>query len=602
MQHLRCSVTASQDEQLFAFSLIVHHDYVILASFAPDSQTAEEEGNWLRISGSVTFHLLHMTTGRVADRLTLDADCLNLSHHCSASLFEDILIMLAPHRQTIFVVKIEAEGRFVLLNTLGSQCYSGDTETLVHQMTLEAAEQQQQGDHDGDVADGQATDQAILHNTPSSDPAPESVDNESTVPQVHGHESIAALIDASIEQRQVYLGLKQRLLAKLYIMALKESMKTRTVKGPNPTDKTASTSPHRASSSSSTVNHSLCSEGAGKGSVNSIDSLSNSLVNSNGTEENGSNGGQALPALVHRSTGPPSADHTDHTVAVENHRDGNTTTARDTHRDEERHQPKSLYGLSHGPQALHSFYFSFKTYSSLVMRRVQLLDAARILICWLPGKVYTAGPSINVKAPLQGLLTVYNMETTQMEDIFESSNTFFMEWVLKTPSLMFSGSPCNEWERFVIPGPRSMFHHSQQSGMLSRSRRLDYFWPLACQIRQNSPYLDTELFQYDEYALPRDLLPFSGTRKPLKFVAVSWPDRLRFKFDIEDVLNDVAARIQRAIGEHQEQDGVEQQQRMFDTSMLNVLFLFHPIEPFVMATIENSDSETTEELMFFVHS
>lgn len=112
-------------------------------------------------------------------------------------------------------------------------------------------------------------------------------------------------------------------------------------------------------------------------------------------------------------------------------------------------------------------------------------------------------------------------------------------------------------------------------------------------MRQASPYLDPELFQFDERAVTRDSLPRPLPHRASKFVTRSWPERLCFRLEADDV---TAGPVTSALL------AAERRGRApFDPGPLEVLYLFHPSQPFVMAVVESTDTGMAEELTFFVH-
>lgn len=148
-----------------------------------------------------------------------------------------------------------------------------------------------------------------------------------------------------------------------------------------------------------------------------------------------------------------------------------------------------------------------------------------------------------------------------------------------------------------------------------------------CQTRQSSPYLDPDLYQYDDRFVSADAYPRHLPHRAAKFVARAWPERLRFKFDADHVRQHPPPAPQQAPahapaasdGAQPEADqdralapgavpppppeaaaavaghGNEEGSR----SELEVVYLFHPMQPFVLAVVEDAETGAAERISIF---
>lgn len=130
--HVRCSVGAGPEEQLFSFCLVVHEAFLIVASSTPDTRPMDADG-WLGVSDSTTIYLIRLSDGALSDRILLHADCMELAHNSGASLWEDLLVVLALATQALYVLRITPAGRFVFLYSLGEHCRDDDALVLTQQ-------------------------------------------------------------------------------------------------------------------------------------------------------------------------------------------------------------------------------------------------------------------------------------------------------------------------------------------------------------------------------------------------------------------------------------------------------------------------------------
>jgi len=493
--HVRCPVVTCPDEQLFAFSLAVHTDYLVLASSTPDVRPVDGEGGaWLGVSENVTFHLLDMLSGVILDRLTLRADSIHLTHLGAASLNDDLMTIVAPGQKKIYVIRIDKEEKNMrLVRTLGPRCREDDAygnmtgmEVLEPNNVGSAPTAGREGQENADGGGGGVRVRALVEDVEEDGPG--NVVNMIDRRPSEG-ESEESLQLEDVPTPLLIEGLKQRLLARLYLDAL---------------------------------------------------------------------------------------DKTKILAAEQNKRKQEQLEQQISDQPAPRKQQRTVLPIE-------QFYYFFDVYLEMEMHAVLVIDSTKLLITWMPPVNYR-GTTNHLPSHIRGIHMLYDMTTTAVERIFEGSSLEFIEWSLATAPAVTGGTPANDWERFLIPGLWGQ--HLRRRAAQDPFLRATLNHP-GCQQQQGSPYLDQELFQYDERAVTRDLVPRSPLRRPVKFVARLWPERLRFKFEPEDVMGE-AANAPRRGGEGE--------------NATEVVFIFHPVAPFVMAVVESTETGLAEELAFFTHT
>ena len=432
-----------------------------------------------------------MLTGRVLDRLTLRADSVHLTHQGAVSLYEDTMAIVAPGQQVVYLVKIHKDGTFEHLRTLGAQCREDDAEVIEQQETAERewkarkASAEAVGPEAGEASSTARAGEPLRGASRTAGSGNNNPVLNSTITPTRGippgggpivmHTNAAFNNDG--EGSTFIEGLKQRLLAHLYLDAVEKTQRK-----------------------------------------------------NNSLQEQRDAGGRVILPVEH-------------------------------------------------------FFYFFKVYSEMEMQGVLLLDATRILVSWTP-----QANSRNRRVPLyvRGLHMLYDMEATKVERLFEGSSLEFAEWCLETAAAGLGGTPTNDWDRFLTPGLWGQ--HIQRRAAQDPFVRAASAGPSGCQQQQASPYLDFEIYQFDERAVTRDLVPRPPLQRPAKFVARAWPERLRFKFEPEDVMGQAGTAPAVPPYGPRDENGSE------------VFFLFHPTMPFVMAVVESTETGLAEELTFFLHS
>ncbi len=497
--HARCPIVTGLDEQLFAFSLAVHTDFLILASSTPDVRPVDGEGGaWLGVSENVTFHLLDMISGKILDRITLRADSIHLTHLGAASLYDDIMTIVAPGQKKIYVVQIDKEkGTMKLVRTLGPRCREDDAygsmTGLIAEQNFVAGEEREEGQEENvaaATAAGAGEGEMMLQED-------EEEDNAAGIDRRPSDDSEDPLLLDDIPSPLLIEGLKQRLLSRLYLDAVEKT--------------------------------------------------------------------QILAAEQHHQQKEHAEQQLQHA--------------------EQRKPPLPALPQRRTVLPIEQFYYFFDVYLEMEVHAVLLLDASRLLVTWMP-PVNHRGNTSHLPSHIRGLHMLYDMDTTCVERVFEGGSLEFIEWCLATAPAVTGGAPANDWERFLTPGlwGQQLRRRSAQDPF----SRATMNHP-GCQQQQASPYLDPEIYQFDERAVTRDLVPRPPLHRPTKFVARAWPERLRFKFEPEDVMGEAGGANAAARGADGE-NGTE------------VVFIFHPVAPFVMAVVESTETGLAEELAFFTHN
>lgn len=219
-----------------------------------------------------------------------------------------------------------------------------------------------------------------------------------------------------------------------------------------------------------------------------------------------------------------------------------------------------------------AFYYFFRMVVEAELTHAQFIDGDRLLLNWSAD--LTRPTSLSLP---EGIKAIYNIRTTLFEKVFPPfSNTKFNEWVMQHPTISIASFPSSLWEQFSLDGIRgqqSWVQNSSKNGNSDISPVL-----VRCQQRQTSPYLDQELFQYDEKSISRDRIPVPAVHfRTAKFIANTWPTNLKFALDIHSCLH-------MSSSEHNEYDMSESIRRR-----IHLLYLFHPFDPTVFCIVQTYD-------------
>lgn len=218
-----------------------------------------------------------------------------------------------------------------------------------------------------------------------------------------------------------------------------------------------------------------------------------------------------------------------------------------------------------------SFYYYFRMVVEAELTHAQFIDEDRLLLNW------GADMARRTHQLPEGIKSIYNLKSTLFEKVFPPFNkTQFNEWLVQHPTLSIAGFPSSSWEQFALDGIRgqqSWLQNSSKGGDNDTSPTLVWF-----QKRQCSPYLDKELFQYDEKSVSRERVPVPAMNfRTAKFIANTWPTNLKFALDIHTCLH-------MSSSQHNENDMAENVRRG-----INLLHHFHPFEPTVFSVVQTYD-------------
>ena len=153
------------------------------------------------------------------------------------------------------------------------------------------------------------------------------------------------------------------------------------------------------------------------------------------------------------------------------------------------------------------------------------------------------------------------------------------------PAISSMSAPSCPWENFASGGSRAITAWQQQSEIMR-----DIPPVRGCQKLQLSPYLDRELFHFDEKTVSRDVRSrAAGRLRSAKFIAHSWPEKIKFSLNAEHMLS---LSYYSNIGDNENDD---EQERL--RSSLQVVNLFHPVEPTVFSIVESNDDQGVAEII-----
>ena len=136
--HCRCRPTVGEEDVMYEFTAVMHGLYVLVASSIPDARYIEPEGHWLGVEEVVTFHCIELSTGEVIDTCTISAEGLEMGVHNSVSIYENTVAVLSP--RTIIVFEIAKDGKMTKPNFIGKYCTSDDEEIVTLHDNRVAAE------------------------------------------------------------------------------------------------------------------------------------------------------------------------------------------------------------------------------------------------------------------------------------------------------------------------------------------------------------------------------------------------------------------------------------------------------------------------------
>ncbi|CAG8539141.1 8929_t:CDS:10 [Acaulospora morrowiae] len=127
-------ITSSQSETLCKeFCLITSNQkYMILASSSPSNCSVEEARlypcslNCIPNFDDITFYLVELATGKTCDTRTYKNECIHLLYHSGVSLMGNLFSIMSIQNQTIRILHIKDDGRFIDVQDVGWLSYDDD--------------------------------------------------------------------------------------------------------------------------------------------------------------------------------------------------------------------------------------------------------------------------------------------------------------------------------------------------------------------------------------------------------------------------------------------------------------------------------------------
>ena len=233
-----------------------------------------------------------------------------------------------------------------------------------------------------------------------------------------------------------------------------------------------------------------------------------------------------------------------------------------------------------------AFYYYFRMVVETELTHAQFLDENRLLLNW--GGDYER--SVSHSRMPDGIKAIYNIRTTVFEKVFPPFNhTGLNEFIRQDPThLANTRHPAGVWEQFAMDdGLRCHHAWTQQnvgsSSDIAKSNNSTYVTIQRSEGRQTSPYLDQELFQYDEKSVSKqEGRPVPALRfRTAKFIANAWPSNLKFALDIDKCLHNSSVGRQQHTNEHDVTESIERQ--------INLLYMFHPYDTAVFCVVQTFD-------------
>jgi de-etiolated-1 len=234
--------------------------------------------------------------------------------------------------------------------------------------------------------------------------------------------------------------------------------------------------------------------------------------------------------------------------------------------------------VKHDPKALLKFFKQFDFLSKLKMWKLQLFDERHILIKYAPEEV------VNLRSPdIRSLFVVYDVHRAIVLDVFENhSIDLYRHMELycdvfrnPTPALYCNtaSSPSNSFFAYAIQRRCvQALTVARNGGCQEARRRIMLQLPVAAQSFTPTPYLDHNLFAYDEKWINALERPKAGCDHPIKFYERE-SGYLRFSL---------------MTGNGVFPDDSSSSASPTDRKL--AAFIFHPFDPFVI-TVQRSNSD-----------
>jgi len=224
-----------------------------------------------------------------------------------------------------------------------------------------------------------------------------------------------------------------------------------------------------------------------------------------------------------------------------------------------------------------AFYYYFRMVVETELTHAHFLDEDRLLLNW--GGNFDRSAS-HGRMP-DGIKAIYNTKTTVFEKVFPPFDQKELnEFIRQDPMLMANTRhPTCVWEQFAMDDGLRCHHawtqHNGDSQYLGIHR---------CHGRQTSPYLDQELFQYDDKSISKNGRPVAAMRlRTAKFIANAWPSHLKFALDIDNCMH------MSSVGRQQQHNNNEHDMTETIERRIHLLYLFHPYDPAVFCIVQTYD-------------
>lgn len=217
---------------------------------------------------------------------------------------------------------------------------------------------------------------------------------------------------------------------------------------------------------------------------------------------------------------------------------------------------------------LRKFYQFFDQYKNLRMWKMQLLDENHLLIKYASEEVVSlkvlepnSHPSFFVffNIPESRVLEVYDNTSRDLLHLFENFCDMFRNAQVQS-DIQFPCSPSNNiYAKLLQQKCKQTIISARGGGIIEATKRMLAQLPISAQSYSSSPYLDLNLFSYDDKWISVMERPKGCGEYPIRFFG---RDSGLFKFRIYP--------------------GLQERQQSASTRRL-VAFTFHPTEPFAIS-------------------
>ncbi|KAL4425493.1 hypothetical protein ABPG75_009509 [Micractinium tetrahymenae] len=590
-EHWRCCPCPGRQEQISPeFCAVAHGRFLLVCTASPERPPPAGAYGTAELVPSVdrtTFHLVELDSGVLLDSRSLRGDFVELGRSQGAHLRGQLLLVLGLASQTLHVLQVLPAGRFLYLHAIGQHCRDDDALVIAQH---EAAERQlwQQGPQPPSqprtaAAAGAPASQpaGAAGGVPGMGPAAAaaaasrgaSPDSESMEEELGGHPGTA-------EPSPLLGGLKQCLLAYLFREAQHQAQAAAAAAAAAPCSGACQAVCGSGAAAEGAAQTGLAGGGGSTASLLSAAAPSRQRL---GGGQGGSLGGLARCG---------SSDSLASGAAAGGGQQ----------------QQQAQQQQAHWRRPLDRFCYYFQAYCELVMWKAQLLDEQRLLIHWCPPEIlggphhrHGHGASSAAHGAAGSYVMLYNLGDADVERLFVAHSSEFAAWYLAHPAA-FCGGGCacgcacgcaSDWERCIVPPGGSRMAREQQRRDPAQAAkelrlRLADELPVPSQLPQASPYLDPDLYCFDERSIGGPIRPHHPPHRSLKFMCRCQPERLRFRLDPAHLAPPAAAS-----------SGRRAAAAAAAARARHVVYLFHPIQPFLLVVSQDVESATAERLAVF---